>query len=57
MSPGRYATRAEAEADLFEYIAIFYNRRRRHSTLGYSSPTQFLKDWLGTQADQQSKAA
>ena len=53
----RYATRAEAEADLFEYIAIFYNRRRRHSTLGYSSPTQFLTDWLSRQADQQSKAA
>jgi putative transposase len=53
----RYATRAEAETDLFEYVAIFYNRRRRHSTLGYSSPTQFLTDWLSTQADQQSKAA
>ena len=53
----RYATRAEAEADLFEYIAIFYNRRRRHSTLGYSSPTQFLTDWLSKQADQQPKAA
>jgi putative transposase len=53
----RYATREEAEADLFEYIAIFYNRRRRHSTLGYSSPTQFLKDWLSTHANQQPKAA
>lgn len=53
----RYATRAETEADLFEYIAIFYNRRRRHSTLGYSSPTQFLTDWLSKQADQQPKAA
>ena len=42
----RYETRADAEADLFEYIAIFYNRRRRHSTLGYCSPTQFLLDWL-----------
>ena len=28
-----YATRAEAQADLFEYIEVFYNRRRRHSTL------------------------
>jgi len=53
----RYATRAEAEADLFEYIAIFYNRSRRHSTLDYSSPTQFLTDWLSKQADQQPKAA
>ena len=53
----RYETRAQAEADLLEYIAVFYNRRRRHSTLGYCSPTQFLKDWLSTQADQQPKAA
>ena len=26
---------------LFEYIEVFYNRRRRHSTLGYRSPAQF----------------
>ena len=52
----RYETRAEAEADLFEYIAIFYNRRRRHSTLGYSSPTQFLLDWLSKHDDQRSRA-
>ena len=53
----RYDTRADAEADLFEYIAIFYNRRRRHSTLGYCSPTQFLLNWLNKHDDQQSKAA
>ena len=53
----RYETRAQAEADLFEYIAAFYNRRRRHSTLGYRSPTQFLEDWLVAQAAQQEKAA
>lgn len=41
----RYATRVEAEADLFQYIAVFYNRNRRHSTLDYRSPTQFLADW------------
>lgn len=29
-----YATRADAQADLFEYIEVFYNRSRRHSTLG-----------------------
>jgi len=31
----RYVTRDEAASDLFQYIAVFYNRSRRHSTLGY----------------------
>lgn len=53
----RYATRADAEADLFHYIEAFYNRRRRHSTLGYCSPTQFLTDWLSKHGDQQPRAA
>ena len=35
------ATRGEATQDIFEYIEVFYNRRRRHSTLGYSSPAEF----------------
>jgi putative transposase len=37
----RYQTREEAERSLFEYIEVFYNRQRRHSTLGYLSPFQF----------------
>jgi putative transposase len=41
----RYATRAEMTAASFEYIEVFYNRTRRHSTLGYQSPMQFLDDW------------
>ncbi|TCG02018.1 transposase, partial [Paraburkholderia steynii] len=52
----RYATRAEAKADLFEYIEVFYNRKRRHSTLGNVSPAQFMNDWIVTQ-DQQNLAA
>jgi putative transposase len=36
-----YADRAEARRSLFEYIEVFYNRRRRHSTLGYRSPAEF----------------
>ena len=48
----RYVTRAEATADIFEYIEVFYNRKRRHSTLGYRSPTQFLKDWISAQHDE-----
>lgn len=37
----RYRTRAEARADIFDYIETFYNRRRRHSALGYLSPLEF----------------
>ena len=37
-----YTTRAEATADLFDYIELFYNRKSRHSILGYMSPVQFL---------------
>jgi putative transposase len=37
----QYRTRDEATRDIFEYIDVFYNRLRRHSTLGYSSPAEF----------------
>jgi transposase InsO family protein len=53
----RYDTRADAESALFEYIEVFYNRRRRHSSLGYCSPTQFLQDWFSKHDDQQPRAA
>ena len=37
----QYRTREEATQDIFEYIEVFYNRLRRHSTLGYYSPAEF----------------
>ena len=37
----RYATREAARQSLFEYLEVFYNRQRRHSTLGYVSPAQY----------------
>jgi putative transposase len=36
-----YATREEARSSLFEYIEVFYNRVRRHSSLGYRSPVEY----------------
>lgn len=37
----RFATREQAKRAIFEYIEVFYNRQRLHSTLGYQSPEQF----------------
>jgi putative transposase len=37
----RWATRQQARTAIFEYIEAFYNRQRRHSTLGYLSPAEF----------------
>jgi putative transposase len=37
----RFATHAEARAALFDYIETFYNRRRRHSSLGYLTPDEY----------------
>ena len=36
-----WETRATARAELFEYIEVFYNGQRRHSSLGYLSPRAF----------------
>lgn len=41
----RYATRAEAEASIREYVEIFYNRQRRHSRLGNIAPARFAEDF------------
>jgi transposase InsO family protein len=43
---GVFKTRAEASGKLFEFIEIWYNRRRRHSTLGYRSPAEFESDLM-----------
>jgi len=38
-----YATHEEAKRSIFEYIEVFYNRQRLHSSLGYKSPQMFEK--------------
>lgn len=52
----RYATHADMKAASFEYIEVFYNRKRQHSTLGYKSPVQFLKDWNSEQHQEKQVA-
>lgn len=37
----QYQSRQHAKQDIFEYIEVWYNRRRRHSSLGYVSPEDF----------------
>ena len=37
----QWQTRAAARTAIFEYLELFYNRRRRHSSLGYRSPAEF----------------
>jgi putative transposase len=41
----RFATRAEAASTIFEYIEVFYNRQRLHSTIGYVPPLEFEQSW------------
>lgn len=40
-----YVTREQAKQSIFEYVEVFYNRQRRHSTLGYVSPATFENQW------------
>jgi len=37
----RFETRAQARAAIFEWIEVWYNRKRRHSAIGYISPDAF----------------
>ena len=37
----RFETREEAKQQIFEYIEVFYNRQRKHSTAGYQTPAEF----------------
>jgi putative transposase len=44
----RYRTREETRADIFDYIEVFYNRKRRHGYLGNISPVGFEKQSMGS---------
>ena len=44
----RYRTRDQARADIFDYIEVFYNRKRRHGYLGNISPDDFETQSTGS---------
>jgi putative transposase len=41
-----WTTRAELEAAIFQYVEVYYNRKRLHSSLGYRSPLQAEQEFL-----------
>ena len=42
-----YKTRSEARQSIFEYIEVFYNRKRRHAFLNYVTPVDYEKKYAG----------
>jgi putative transposase len=51
----KFKTRQEAEAKIFDYVEIFYNKQRLHSTLNYLTPEEF--ELLNQKEEQKQKAA
>jgi len=44
----KFKTREEAKIKIFEYVEMYYNRRRAHSTLGFLSPFEYEKRFAST---------
>lgn len=40
----QFATKAEAKSKIFEWIEVFYNRQRMHSSIGYKTPVAFANE-------------
>ncbi|ABK44731.1 Integrase, catalytic region [Magnetococcus marinus MC-1] len=43
-----FKTRDEAKQVIFEYIELFYNRKRKHSSIAYMRPFQYETEWLNS---------
>ena len=46
----KYVTMEEVKRDLFEYIELFYNRKRIHASLGYMSPVEYRLSHMSREA-------
>jgi putative transposase len=53
----RFATRAEAREAIFEFIEVFYNCQRRHSSLGYVSPMEYEMKFEEVKTERETKKA
>ena len=42
----KYMTRQEVRRDIFWYIEVFYNRKRRHQALGYLTPMEYKRRYM-----------
>lgn len=42
---GVFLSIEDAHTEIFDYIEVYYNRERKHSSLGYKSPEQFEQEY------------
>lgn len=52
-----WTTRSQLRAAVFDYIEVFYNRKRLHSRLGYKSPLEFEAEWCAKQSEEYASVA
>jgi putative transposase len=44
LEDGAFENRQDAQTEIFKYIEMYYNTKRRHSALGYQSPVNYEKN-------------